>query len=227
MLAILPKMNLKYCSDRSGSVSNRNSKMPGTTFAISPSACKVGSKLAAIKGSTCSRCYAIKLEKIRACVRIGWSNNLAKASHMIQIDPAQWSRDMAFMILHHAHKSGVYFHRWFDAGDIQSPEMLHAITLVCDLTPNVKHWLPTRESKLVYDYVTARQEPMPPNLVIRISSTMIGDKPLSRGRNTSTVHHKGQAPFGYACPARHQGNACGDCRACWSPAVANVSYPLH
>lgn len=221
------KMTLKACAERSGAVSLRNSKMPGSTFAIAPSACKVGGKLAKIPGSVCSKCYAIKLERMRPSVRIGWGNNLDKATRMIRLAPDQWARDLAFMISHYADKTGVQFHRWFDAGDLQSPEMLAAIVRVCELTPSVRHWLPTRESKIVYDFVTMRPEPLPENLVIRVSSTMIGDKPLTRGRNTSTVHKKGESGFGWACPAYKQGGACGDCRACWSPAVANVSYPLH
>jgi len=104
--------------------------------------------------------------------------------------------------------------------------MLRAIVLTCFKTPLVKHWLPTREAQIVKTYITAFGQ-LPVNLVLRASSTMIGDKPLSGHANTSTVHKKAQEPVGHACPASHQGNACGSCRACWSSEVANVSYPLH
>ena len=209
-----------------GSVSVRNSKMPGSAFAISPSACKVGMKLASVKGSVCSKCYAMKLEKMRPSVRMGWAANLDKSVAAIANNPMEWAEAIAHQINHYALKTGVYYHRWFDAGDLQSVEMLAAIIMVVKLTSGVNHWLPTREAMIVRDYLQAYGA-FPDNLVVRVSSTMVGDKPVSRAANTSTVHKKGTPAHGHTCPASTQGNACGDCRACWNKAVDNVSYPLH
>jgi hypothetical protein len=208
-----------------GAISTRNSKMPGSSFAISAKHCNVGGKLAQIKGSTCSRCYALKLQNMRPSVNQGWTANLDKAVKMISHNPDQWARYMAFQITKASEKTGQPYHRWFDSGDLQSLDMLRAIALVCDLTPHVRHWLPTREAKLVKAYLDAFGA-FPTNLVVRVSATMIGDKPLNYP-NTSTVHKKTDAPSGHVCPASQQGNACGDCRACWSLDVPNVSYPLH
>jgi len=227
MLAILPTMTLKACAERSGKLSIRNSKMPGSTFAIAPSACKVGGKLVNVAGSTCSRCYAMKLERMRPSVRMGWADNLNKAVTMLQTNPAQWVADMIWQIEHYAKKTGVNYHRWFDSGDLQSVEMLNAIFTIAEKTTHINYWLPTREARIVRDAIDARGAPMPGNLVIRVSSTMIGDKPVARAANTSTVHRKGVEVSGWKCPASSQGGACGDCRACWTPSVANVSYPLH
>ena len=53
---------------------------------------------------------------------------------------------------------------------------------------------------------------MPNNLNVRVSASKLdGDKP--QGINGSQVYTV--EPKGYACPARTQGNNCGDCRACW------------
>jgi hypothetical protein len=66
----------------------------------------------------------------------------------------------------------------------------------------------------------------PDNLNPRVSAAKLdGDKP--KGINGSQVYTKGQAPKGYACPARTQGNNCGECRACWNRDVPLVSYPKH
>jgi len=145
---------------------------------------------------------------------------------MIEANPEAWAKAAAFQIMRSFSKSGEPFHRWFDSGDLQSVAMLSAICRVAELTPEIQHWLPTREAKMVKDYRAAGGV-VPANLVIRVSSTMIGDKPLAGHANTSTVHRKGQDVVGHACPASQQGNACGTCRACWSTSVANVSYPLH
>ena len=217
---------LKASKEIAGAISNRNSKMPGTTFAISAKECKVGSKLARVKGSVCHKCYAMKLQKMRPSVDMGWTANYLKATAMIAKAPEKWADAMAFQINREANKTGEKYHRWFDSGDLQSVEMLRAIVLTCERTPEIAHWLPTREAGMVKRYLK-EFGPFPSNLVVRMSSTMIGDKPRAGHSNTSTVHAKGDTPVGHVCPARDQGNACGDCRACWDLGVKNVSYPLH
>ena len=218
-------MTLKTAQE-AGKVSDRNSKMPGSTFAISATKCKTGGKLVDVVGSTCHRCYAVKLENLRTSVRIGWGNNYLSATKMIAENPAKWSDAMAFQIMKSAAKSGQSYHRWFDSGDLQSVEMLRAIAMTCIKTPTVSHWLPTREASIVKAYIKAFGA-LPENLIIRASSTMIGDAPISGHANTSTVHRKGSEPAGHICPASHQGGNCGECRACWNKSVPNVSYPLH
>ena len=207
-------------------VSAGNSKMPGSTFSTDAFACKVGSKLAKVEGSVCSGCYARKLQKLRPSVNQGWQANYLKAVRMIAANPEKWADAVAFQIKRLADKSGEMFHRWFDSGDLDSVEMLRAIVLACEKTPEIKHWLPTREAQVVKAY-RKQYGAEPANLVIRVSATMIGDKPISGHALTSTVHRKGEAIYGHECPAPNQGNNCGDCRACWSSAVANISYTKH
>ncbi len=145
---------------------------------------------------------------------------------LIDKAPEKWINACVFQINRHFAKSQQPYHRWFDSGDLQSVAMLKAICGVAERTPDIKHWLPTREAKIVKDYLNSGGV-VPTNLVIRISSTMIGDAPIKGYANTSTVHRKGEEPHGYACPASNQGNNCGDCRACWSGMFGNISYPLH
>ena len=246
----MEKMTVKNAIEQSGKVSLGNTKMPSTTFAISAKACKVGAKLAKIENSTCSRCYALKLQNLRPSVDKGWTNNLLKAEKLIADNPMLWAKQMKFQIERGCKKLGVYFHRWFDSGDLQSIEMLHAIVLTAQLTPQIKHWLPTREAKIVKDY-RKQYGQEPSNLVIRVSATMIGDKPITGHKNTSTVHRKGETIHGKECLAYRTNKDfeviaekvfknmtrdekktqdfghCGNCRACWSNDVENISYPLH
>ena len=209
---------------QAGAVSTRNSKMPGSSFAVTVDQCKVGGKLAKVEGSTCHKCYAASIERRYPSAHQGWTTNFDKATSLIARDPEQWAKWIAFQITKAAEKTGVAFHRWFDGGDIADLAMLQAIARVCELTPTIKHWLPTREAATVKAFL--RKRDLPPNLTVRISATMVDDKPMRGHANTSTVH-KHAPHVGHACPARHQGNACGSCRACWSRDVANVSYPLH
>src|SRR6056300_1588265 len=148
----MEKLTLKKAIAESGKVSLGNTKMPSTTFAISAKACKVGAKLVNVKGSTCSRCYALKLQKLRPSVDQGWTNNLLKAVKLINDNTTLWAKQMAFQIKRGCSKLGIYEHRWFDSGDLQSVEMLHAIVLCANETPDINHWLPTREAKIVKLY---------------------------------------------------------------------------
>jgi hypothetical protein len=109
------------------------------------------------------------------------------------------------------------FFRWHDSGDVQDEDHLMKIFAVCKLTPSVKHWMPTREA-----WVKAFLVMKPDNLVIRFSAPMIDQPAPASWPHTSTV-----VKTGPSCPAPKQGNECGDCRACWDPAVKNVAYGQH
>jgi len=216
--------SLAAAQREAGQVSTRNSKMPGSTFAVTVDKCNVGGKLALIEGSTCHKCYAVSIEKRYPSAHIGWTNNYIKATSLIATDPERRSQWIAFQILKAYEKTSEPYHRWFDGGDTASLAMLKAIARVCELTPGIHHWLPTREAAVVKAFL--RECSLPANLVIRVSSTMIDDQPIKGHRHTSTVH-KRKHWFGTACEARTRGNQCGPCRACWNPAIQNVSYPLH
>ena len=198
-----------------GVISTKNTKMGSTTFAIDAFACKVGSKLAKIEGTPCSTCYARKLQKLRPSVDQGWKTNLAKWNAS---DPILWIKAMAFQIERY-NVDG--FHRWFDSGDLQSLEMLDAIVEVAKATPQIKHWLPTQERGIVKQY----SKPIPDNLIIRVSASMInGDKPSFD--HASQVFYKVD-PKGFECGASKRGNACGPCKACWDKSIDFISYPKH
>jgi len=176
-----------------------------------------GSKLRKIKGSTCSGCYAMKGNYVRPNVRKWLEKRFNAFKHEGFVEA------MSYMINHYSKKSG-YF-RWFDSGDLADMQMLEKIVMVCKNTTIIKHWLPTREAKIVKDYLKIYKK-FPSNLLVRVSAPMIDGKPLESFRWTSTVHHK-KNHIGHDCPARFQENKCMDCRACWDRKVKNVSYHKH
>jgi len=220
---------IKSAQADAGKISDRNSKMPGSTFALDSFACKVGEKLSKIEGSVCKGCYARRIQKMRPSVNKGWSDNQKLAVQLIKNAPHKWVAAMVFQIEKSAIKTGKQFHRWFDSGDLNNVDMLSAIVKVCEQTPHISHWLPTRETKIVQDYLRESGK-IPANLSLRISATMVGDSPVKSaerlGVKTSTVHRKGESYIGHECPAPKQGNACNDCRFCWT-GKGNVSYVKH
>ena len=196
--------------------------MPGTTFSLDAFQCITGSKLAKIEGTTCSSCYARRLQKFRPVVDKAWKLNNSKATAFIKDNPQLWVESMVLQIDHYSRTTGVYYHRWFDSGDLQTVEMLDAIIEVCERTPMVQHWLPTQERGILLK----SDKLLPSNLTIRVSASKVGGKPPSY-HNTSTVHLKGEKHYGEECLAYTRENNCGDCRACWDGSVKNISYKKH
>jgi len=215
-----------------GVVTKGNSKIHGSTFSTDPTACNVGSKLVHVEGSTCSGCYALKLAKVYPSALQSWKNNLQLWLEALESDPQAWIDSMVTQIRKHsANKQkrglkGAGYHRWFSAGDLPSVDALRSIVAVAKATPEIQHWLPTREKGIVSKYLATNLEGFPENLTVRLSSAMVDGEPLKVAVSTSTVHHKGAA-VGYSCPAYDQDGSCGDCTACWKKSVANVSYKKH
>jgi len=197
-------MKVKDAKKITGSLT-RTSKMPGLSYSQPAWECKTGSKLRKIKNSVCSMCYALKGNYTRY--------KAIKAAQYVRLDSLKNSLWVAAMV---AQINRQKFFRWHDAGDVQDLEHLKNIYEVCKLTPQIKHWMPTREA-----WIKDHLDNKPANLVIRFSPPMIGQKNTT-WPNSSMVVLKGAS-----CPAPSQGNSCGDCRACWDPKIKVVSYGKH
>ena len=209
-----------------GDVSTKNTKMPGTSFGLSTAYCNVGGTLRDIEGSVCSKCYAERLEKFRPSVKKGWENRtlaVIKACET-QAGYSEWVSAMVERLT----KLNPTHHRWHDSGDLQSDRHMSMIISVAQMLPHIAFWLPTKERAIVKRARKAMFT-MPPNLCIRESAAIIGDR-LDTDMPNSMVIEKGEAfPTykGWICPAPHQGNSCGDCRACWDNDLLTVAYIKH
>ena len=228
---LLTKEQKKYFR----SMLSNTSKMPSKSISLSAKLCKVGSKLVNVIGSTCHKCYALKGMYNMPNVQSAMARRLDffNSNYFIPIMIWLLSKKDLF--------------RWFDSGDVQNVIMALNILTVCDSTPNCKHWIPSRESKIWSDVLKIRS--LPSNVVLRISATMVDGKPSNSFKNTSTVNSKIGSFIGQECQAfrtlkngvmieleeynklvrqdkKDLGN-CGNCRACWNPATVNVSYPIH
>jgi hypothetical protein len=201
----------------------RPGKMPCATFGQDSFQCSRGSELALIPNSVCSKCYA------RSNFYRTWGPVIKnRQQHQANIYHPRWVDAMVVLICDAARETP-YF-RWFDSGDLASPAQLAAIIVVAMRTPHVKHWLATREREMVLTtskFLAERGATIPRNLVIRVSADMVDDGPPSCWPTTSTVHRDGD-PVGFECRADfNEEYACGTCRACWKPGIANISYKEH
>lgn len=190
------------------------SKMPGYGYSIPASACKVGSLLRKVPGSTCGKCYALKGRYVFPNVQKAMFRRMESLSSPI------WVAAMTELISRKSKK--VPYFRWHDSGDIQSMEHLSNIVQVAKNLPGINFWLPTRETAIVKLFRTMHE--FPANLTVRISAPMIGRAPE---KIAGTVGSSVENPSAFQCPAPQQGNSCQDCRACWNPKVEEVSYSKH
>lgn len=209
------------------------SKMPGFSYGISAERCKAGGELRDVRGSVCSGCYAMT-DWYRS-----WRPLLeGHRRRWLGIHHPLWVDAMTHLISAACKPPQDYF-RWHDSGDLQGLWHLQNIALVCERTPSVHHWLPTREYGVVQEFLATGK--IPPNLVIRLSAHMIDSEavvpPELAALPTSAVSSVPYSSSGVRIVERkgsvecqaveRRDNKCGDCRACWDARVVNVTYPQH
>ena len=151
----------------------RTKKMPGLSYSLPAWECITGKKLRKIKNSVCAGCYALKGNYTRYP-----AIKAAQYYRLATLMEPDWIPAMVTQIKRQK------FFRWHDAGDLQGVQHLKNIFEVCKLTPDTKHWLPTREVKY-----TSLMDPaiVPTNLIIRMSSHMIDQPAVKFWPWTSTV----------------------------------------
>lgn len=179
---------------------SRTTKLPCPSWGISASRCQMGSLLAQQHDSVCSQCYALKGRYLFSTVQAKLEQRYRGLFHEL------WTPAMIFLINYFCDQ---YF-RWFDSGDLIDTHHLKNIVTVARHTPDVHHWLATREVDTVRS-VQREGVDVPQNLVIRVSAHRIDGVPPQGFATTSTVITT-VPRHGYTCPAPDQENTCGDCR---------------
>lgn len=201
---------LKAAEAIAGSL-GKPSKMPGYAYGIPARRCQVGSVLAKLPNTVCSKCYALRGQYQFAGAQAGLERRWRSLT-----DP-RWVEAMTFMI---RYRKDPHF-RWHDSGDLQSLEHLEKIVEIAKRIPETVFYLPTREKNYVHQFLTLHGN-FPSNLVVRVSATLIDGPPPVGFANTATV-----VTSGATCPAPQQNNNCGKCRMCWDPKIPNISYQRH
>ena len=201
-----------------GSITH-TTKMPCGSYSLPTEACQTGYKMAQLPGSVCASCYADKGFYRAYAAKI----KPAQHARLDSINGEFWVDGMVNLIENDA------FFRWHDSGDLQGLWHLEKIAQVARLTPQTRHWLPTREYGMVKEYIS-KHGLLPENLIVRLSA-MYPDKPVKIPASLVGVHNVTASnvhtakPIGTACKAPDQNGACMDCRACWTNEV--ISYALH
>ena len=136
-----------------------------------------------------------------------------------------WKRDSWIDDMVQALSNSRYF-RWFDSGDMYDLKLAKRIYLVMLLTPEVKHWLPTRMHKFSKFKQVIEDMQALPNVSVRLSSDSVTGG-LIEGLNTSTIFSD-QVPEGATeCKAYQYEGKCNGCRACYDKSVPVIAYKAH
>ena len=199
------------------------SKMPCHTFALpAVMTCPIGAKLRKIPGTVCSKCYAKKGLSVMPDAKGSRLRNYLETRRALKsiTKEENWVETMANKI--RGQRRGKGFFRWHDSGDMYSAPYFDMVLKVIRRTPEVQHWIPTKELPLIRRNIHR----LPSNVNVRWSAPMIGQVVKPPFPLTSSSVSAGK---GFLCPATYvEGKKnCGTCRACWSRSVKNVDYKLH
>lgn len=228
---------IKQAEAAVGGLSNPD-KMPCFGWSIPAIHCRIGSRLRGVKGSVCEICYALKSMYLFPVVVAALERRFGILNAALADPGKRLELIDAFVFLLNTRRAAwkpgrrndARYFRWHDAGDLQSVEHLALIAEIAEQTPEVSHWLPTRELPTISAYLR-EFGPLPANLRVRASAAMVGSRaPTLLGVGAGSTSHAtkgGELPAGsIECGAWKNDGHCGWCRKCWEDPSA-VSYPIH
>lgn len=219
-------------------------------WAIPPKyGCSIGSILKYVSGSTCELCYADERGNYTyTSVQVAQTKRLVGLSHPLWVEAVtlllsknfdkrfassleeeldfffcnkgRMPNKKEWLFLHKKVEDDVSYFRWHDSGDIIALWHLYKIYKVAKRTPYLKHWLPTRETKII---TSSKKEEKPFNLTIRHSAHMVNGPLPKRVSNVSGVTTSAD----YTCYAPDNYNECGSCRDCWNKDIDIIIYLKH
>jgi len=206
---------------------SRVSKMPEFSFSLPRLITCPGSQ----DSEVCAKCYASR-------GRYLWDNvKLTTLDRLEDTKKDTWVLKMAIALFPRK------WHRWHDMGDIYDLTYMGKIAEVCALTPQTRHWIPTKVWRLPWARKGLKALGGLDNVTVRWSGTqfvrgrvkefgefgedVIGGVVL-KGRRPSLMDTRMAAQGEYLiCPAHEQEGRCGQCRACWYPEHRMVAYLYH
>jgi hypothetical protein len=222
---INPILTLKQALDIIGGMSfPRKMEVPAIGLPIKY--CRTGKKLRVLqdkKGrvTVCSNCYAGK----GAYIQYEYNVAPAQERRRIAIDNPRWVDAFVYILTHQKQILKHKAFRWHDSGDIQNPDHLDKIVQIARRTPNIRHWLPTKEANDVRNY----KGDIPDNLVIRLSGTFVDGSPPNFKHTSVATSDVDKVTCNASLPKDHPNTqkGCQSCRKCWDATVKNVAYFNH
>ncbi len=180
-------------------------------------------------GATCPGSFTHEGEQVDACQGCyAKGGNYQRFPHVNQRrrhNKSDWQRAgwVADMVM--ALDNDRYF-RWFDSGDIYHPHLAKKILAVCQQTPWVKHWIPTRSHKVKAIRPLLEALKRLPNVAVRYSSDSIEGRYSEIHGSTIIPTRVSEDKRLTLCQAL-ENRGCQGCRLCWDPKIKIIAYPAH
>jgi len=160
------------------------------------------------------------------CYAVGGNYRFANVKAPRQENREDWKRDAWVADMAAALRNDRYF-RWFDSGDMYDVRLARKILQVMAMTPDVRHWLPTRMHKFAkFQPVLAAMDALP-NVVVRRSSDSVTGAYDARIHGSTIVPDTTPREGVTLCHAANNAGKCGPCRACYSKDVPVIGYLAH
>tara|TARA_B100001175_G_scaffold90732_1_gene76516 strand:+ start:10042 stop:11808 length:1767 start_codon:yes stop_codon:yes gene_type:complete len=239
-------------------------KMPGASFGLPVHLCHVGGRLGMVAGSTCGgsdgkMCYA---KQGRYPLNPKQTQLWRNFHGLTDDDPLSYASAFAHRAPAESFYYGTNKFRHMDSGDLQEGEeetdrdygAQHFAMLndIASATPQLEHWLPTRESAGVKSFLDRRGwDAIPKNMNVMLSLPWIGQavdneineayglpllgEDFSAGYEELLEHPRIKAssassldPSVKSCPASMLGGNCEDynCDDCWH-GTEPISFNVH
>ena len=162
----------------------------------------------------------------QGCYAVGGNYRFDNVKQPRLFNRIDWKRDDWVSDMVAALRNDRYF-RGFDSGDSYAIGLAHKILEVMTLTPEIKHWLPTRMHKFPkFQPVLAAMQALP-NVMVRNSSDSVTGEYIA-GVHGSTIVPDIKPRKGITlCHAASNAGKCGPCRACYSKDVPVIGYLAH
>ena len=172
----------------------------------------------------CAHCYALQgayqwkeATELRAYNLENWKLNT-------------WIEDMVVLITKEGKRNKKNLFRWFDSGDIYCLDLALKIEQVIKATPNIRHWIPTRQYKDKKVKPVLDRINQLPNAVARFSSDSVKGVILDSVYNSTITQNANDIKSSKGvsiCGAYKRKGKCESCSACWDKRINTIVYPLH
>jgi hypothetical protein len=160
------------------------------------------------------------------CYAAGGNYRFANVKAPRQENREDWKREGWVADMAAALRNDRYF-RWFDSGDMYDVRLARKILQVMAMTPDVRHWIPTRMHKFAkFQPVLAAMEALP-NVMVRRSSDSVTGAYDARVHGSTIVPDTAPREGVTLCHAANNAGKCGPCRACYSKDVPVIGYLAH
>ena len=181
-------------------------------------------------GATCPGSFnsdGSLVDPCKGCYAKGGNYRFPKVKQPREENSQDWKREAWVSDMVKELDNDRYF-RWFDSGDIKTPDQARKILDIMKLTPWVKHWLPTRSHKLPRIRSILEEMKLLPGVSVRYSSDSIEGEYESHHGSTIIPSTETSDKALTVCMAyANKDNKCNGCRQCWNKDIKTIAYPAH